>query len=320
MKNIPSVLSVCTLASLFFVSAFASAPQVKTQAPGFYRMMLGTTEITVLFDGFFPIKPKELMVPSIPKSEAALARSYQGELVLTSVNAFLVNTGTKLVLIDAGCGAFFGPSFGQLVENLKASGYSPDQVDEVAITHMHSDHLGGIMRDGKAVFPHATIRMDQADADYWLKLSNAEGKQSPIKEMFANSVAAVAPYQAAKQFKPFHGKTEIVPGITALPSYGHTPGHTSYAVESGGKKLLLVGDLLHVEAIQFPDPSVGVGFDTDMKAATTQRVAAFRDAAKAGYLIGAVHLPFPGIGHVSAEKSGFRYLPIPYGPVATDAK
>ena len=249
------------------------------------------------------------------KLQGLLTQSYLGETIPTSVNSFLINTGTHLILVDSGCGAFFGPALGQMVTNLKASGYTPDQVDEVVITHMHTDHLGGIVADGKAVFPHATIRVDQKDADFWLNQDNAKTADPHMKDMFSNAEKAVAPYKALGQFKPFQGKTEIEPGITAIPSYGHTAGHTAYSIESKGKKLLLVGDLFHIQAIQFPNPSVSLIYDADPKQAVAQRKQIFKDASEQGFLIGAAHLPFPGIGHVAKAKEGFQYLPIPYAPV-----
>ena len=310
-RTLTLLLSFFTLAT-----AYGSAPMLKTQAPGFYRMMVGDYEVTALLDGFFPIKPSELLDPPLgDKLHPMLARSYQGDEVITSVNGFLVNTGSHLILIDAGCGQFFGPSVGHLVENLKAAGYSPEQVDEIEITHMHADHLGGIVKDGKAVFPHATVHVDQRDADYWLNPENAKNVKPLLNNMFPWAVTAVAPYKALGQFKPFNGKTELIPGITALPTYGHTPGHTVYAIESQGRKLLLVGDLFHVEAIQFPMPSESMAYDSDTKTSAAHRKRIFSEAAKEGYLIGAAHLPFPGIGHSVAERTGFRYLPIPYGPV-----
>jgi glyoxylase-like metal-dependent hydrolase (beta-lactamase superfamily II) len=302
--------------NLFIGAAFASAPFAKTQAPGFYRLMVGDYEVTVLFDGFFPMKPKEVLT-SMPaaKLHNYLDESFQDETIPTSVNAFLINTGSRLILVDAGCGAFFGPSFGKVLGNLKASGYMPEQVDEVEITHMHADHLGGVVADGKAVFPHATLRMDQKDADFWLNADNEKAANPQVKGMIANAIIAVAPYKALGLFKPFQGKTDLSPGITALPAYGHTPGHTAYSIESHGKKLLLVGDLFHVEAIQFADPSASLIYDSDTQEAAVQRRKIFTQAADEGFLLGAAHLPFPGIGHVIRAKSGFRYLPIPYAPL-----
>ena len=104
--------------------------------------------------------------------------------------------------------------------------------------------------------------------------------------------------------------------MTALPAYGHTPGHTVYEVESKGKMLVLIGDMVHVEAVQFPDPSVGFVGDSDAKSATAERKKVFAEAAEKGYLIGAAHLAFPGIGHVTKVPGGYRFQPIAYTPLA----
>lgn len=303
-------------AALSVTAAKASAPQVKTQAPGYYRLMVGNIEVTALFDGLFQMKAKEFFKNApAGKIDELLAKSKEGDVVPTSVNAFLINTGSRLVLIDSGCGGFFGSDFGHILGNLKAAGYSPDQVDEVCVTHMHADHLGGIVADGKAVFPHAIIRMDQKDADYWLNVDNGKMAIPQLQVHFTNAVAAIAPYRATGQFKPFQGETEITAGVRAIPAYGHTPGHTAYAIEAQGKKLLLVGDLFHIEALEFPNPNFFFIGDSDSKRAVTERKKIFKDASEQGYLIGAAHLPFPGIGHVVAANSGYRYLPIHYAPV-----
>src|SRR6185436_4118757 len=139
-----SLASVATIASLNG-SAQAKAPLAKTQ-PGWYRMMLGDFEITALSDGTVALPVDKLLTNTTPaKVQAALSRAYLKPPVETSVNGYLVNTGSKLVLIDTGAAGLFGPTLGNLVNNLKASGYQPDQVDEIYITHLHPDHVGGIM-------------------------------------------------------------------------------------------------------------------------------------------------------------------------------
>jgi glyoxylase-like metal-dependent hydrolase (beta-lactamase superfamily II) len=128
-------------------------------------------------------------------------------------------------------------------------------------------------------------------------------------------MASLNPYVAAGKFKPFDGNTELVLGVRAMASHGHTPGHTTYIVESKGEKLALLGDLVHVAAVQFPDPSVTIHFDTDSKAAAVQRKRAFADAAKQGYWVGAAHISFPGIGHIRADGKGYTWVPANYSVV-----
>jgi glyoxylase-like metal-dependent hydrolase (beta-lactamase superfamily II) len=292
--------------------ALAAAPQVKTQAPGWYRMMLGDFEVTALSDGTLPLPVDKLLNEPAAKTTKALARSYQKAPVETSFNSYLINTGDKLVLVDTGAAGLFGPTLGNMLANLKASGYTPEQVDEVYITHMHPDHVGGLMAGDKPAFPNAIVRADQHDADFWLSKAKMDAAPKEVQDFFKGAMASINPYIAAGRFKPFEGNTDLVPGIRALAAHGHTPGHTTYLIESKGQKLMLWGDLMHVAAVQFPEPSVTIQFDTDNKAALAQRRLAYADAAKGGYWVAAAHLSFPGIGHLRNEGRGYAFVPVNY--------
>ncbi|WP_224368964.1 MBL fold metallo-hydrolase [Hyalangium versicolor] len=312
-NTVAAVLAAASSAVFTPPTALAAAPQVKTQAPGFYRTMLGDFEITVLSDGTIDLPVDKLLTNVKPgQVDKQLARAHLKSPLESSVNAFLINTGTKLVLVDTGAGSLFGPSVGKLQANLKAAGYQPEQIDDVVITHLHPDHLGGLTAGDKRAFPNAVLHVAKADSDFFLSADNLNKAPAEAKPGFQQATAAIAPYTAADKFKPFEGDTELVPGIKTLASPGHTPGHTLYAVESKGQKLVLWGDLMHVAAVQFPDPSATVQFDSDSKAAAAQRKKAYADAAKQGYWVGAAHLPFPGIGHIAAEGKGYVWFPANY--------
>ncbi|WP_432730910.1 MBL fold metallo-hydrolase [Variovorax sp. W6] len=297
----------------FSSTALAGAPQVKTQAPGFYRMMLGDFEVTALFDGTLDLEPKKLLTNTTQEQVGKLLdRGFEKDAVPTSVNGYLINTGSKLVLVDTGAGGLFGPTLGNLQANLKAAGYQPDQVDDVLITHMHGDHVGGLVQDGKLVFPNATIHAGQEDADFWLNKANLEKASAEMKGFFQGAMASLNPYVEAGKFKGMKGGTELAPGIRAVPAHGHTPGHNIYVVESKGQKLVLWGDLMHVAAVQFAQPQITISFDVDSKPAAVERKKAYADAAKGRYLVGSAHLPFPGLGHVRAEGKGYVWVPVDY--------
>ena len=297
-------------------AAQAGAPQVKTQAPGFYRMMLGDFEVTALFDGTIDLEPKKLLTNTTQAQVGKLLdRSFDKDLVPTSVNAYLVNTGSKLVLIDTGAGSLFGPTLGNLRNNLLAAGYKPEQVDDVLITHMHGDHVGGLIVDGKLAFPNATVHAGQEDADFWLSKANLEKASAEMKGYFQGAMASMNPYVDAGKFKPLKGGTELVPGVKAVPAHGHTPGHNTYVLESKGQKLVLWGDLMHVAAVQFAQPQVTISFDVDSKPAAVERKKAYADAAQGRYLVGSAHLPFPGLGHIRAEGQGYVWVPVDYQQV-----
>jgi glyoxylase-like metal-dependent hydrolase (beta-lactamase superfamily II) len=309
--NVVLVISVCAAPA-----AFAAAPMVKTSAPGYYRVMLGDFEVTALSDGTVALPMDKLMTNTTPdKTLKALERAHLKTPVETSVNAYLINTGNKLVLIDSGAGALFGPTLGKLAANIKAAGYQPEQVDEIYITHMHGDHVGGLASAGIPQFVNATVRADQHDADFWLSQANLDKAPDADKGAFKGAMASLNGYVQAGKFKAFDGDTELVPGIKAIASHGHTVGHSIYLVESKGQKLMLWGDLMHLAAVQFDDPSVTVKFDTDSKAAAVQRKKAYAQAAKEGYLVGSTHLSFPGLGYVRTEGKAYAWIPLNYSPM-----
>jgi glyoxylase-like metal-dependent hydrolase (beta-lactamase superfamily II) len=306
-----STMGVATLGT-----AHAAAPMVKTSAPGFYRMMLGDFEVTALSDGTVNLPVDKLLTNTTPaKTRKALARSFESAPLETSVNGYLINTGSKLVLIDTGAAKLFGPTLGNLAANLKAAGYQPEQVDEIYITHMHPDHVGGLMDGEKMAFPNATVRADKHDADFWLSQANLDKAPADSKGFFQGAMASLNPYVKAGKFSPFDGATDLVPGVKAMATHGHTPGHSTYVVESKGQKLVLWGDLVHVAAVQFDDPSVTIQFDADTKQAAAARKRAYADAAKGGYLVAASHIAFPGVGHVRASGKVFTWVPVNYSVV-----
>ena len=293
-------------------TASAAAPQVRTQAPGFYRTMLGDFEITALSDGTVDLDVAKLLAEPAVKTDAAMARAFVHGPLETSVNAYLVNTGSRLVLVDAGAGTLFGPTLGKLVASLRAAGYAPEQVDDIFITHMHPDHVGGLAADGQRVFPNATLHADKHESDFWLSQANLDKAPDAMKGFFQGAMASVNPYVAAGKYQPFEADGEPVPGIRTIASHGHTAGHTSYLVESKGQQLLVIGDLIHVASVQFADPGVTIAFDSDAKAAAASRAAVFGTAAKDGALVAAAHLQFPGLGHLRAAGKSWQWVPANY--------
>lgn len=311
-KTVLRALAAACAAAFIAAPALAAAPMAKTPAPGYFRLMLGQYEITPLSDGTVDLPVDKLLTDKAEKTNATLAKSFLKSPLETSDNAYLVNTGKKLILVDAGAGILFGPTLGKLLANMKAAGYTPEQVDEIYLTHFHSDHLGGLRSQDKAAFPNAVVRASKVEADYWLSQANMDKAPADAKDSFHNAMGALAPYVKAGRLKTFEGDVEVSPGIRSLGGHGHTPGHTVYVVESGGQRMMLIGDLIHVAAVQFENPAVTIGFDGDQKAAAAARKKLFDLAAKDGALIGGAHLQFPGLGHLRTEGKGYRFVPVNY--------
>ena len=317
-----SFTAATTSAALLPTAAHAAPPeQHRDQVAGYYRMMLGDFEVTALYDGYVDIPTQVLKGVSEKDLQGLLARMFQVTTpgVQTSVNAFLVHTGEHLVLVDTGAATAFGPTLGAILKNLRAAGYEPGQVDTVLLTHLHPDHASGLLTlEGKPAFPNAVVRVAKADADFWLDAKNVSKLSADKQGMFKLAQDAVAPYQAADRFKPFAPGEALVPGVVATPAHGHTPGHSGYLFKSKEQSLLVWGDIVHNHATQFARPEVVLEFDVDSKQAMATRKRLFADAAKNKLWVGGAHLPFPGLGHVRAESSGYAWVPVEYGPIRMD--
>jgi glyoxylase-like metal-dependent hydrolase (beta-lactamase superfamily II) len=320
-QNTPlaAILALAVMTTLSSpLAARAEAPQVRTQVPGYYRQMVGAFEITSLYDGQIMLDAKLLKNTTPQQVQTLLAKMFRANPTPTAVIAYLVNTGNKLVLVDTGAAKLFGPTLGEVLGNLKAAGYEPGQVDAVLITHMHGDHVGGLIGpDGQPAFPNARVYAAKADADFWLSPEVMAKAPEAAKPYFKMAQDSTAPYVKAGHFATFEGDAEILPGIKPVAENGHTPGHTGYLFESKGQKLLIWGDVVHNAAVQFPQPKVTIEFDTDQKKALATRVKLFSWTAKESLLVAGMHLPFPGIGHVRADGKGrYSWVPIDFAPIA----
>jgi glyoxylase-like metal-dependent hydrolase (beta-lactamase superfamily II) len=284
------------------------------QAPGFYRFELGDVEVVALLDGTHPFPATELAVGAKPGevvdllAKEALASPTEG-----GFSAYLVRLPGHTVLIDTGAGDLYGRDGGLLLANMRAAGTKPEQIDEIYLTHLHRDHVGGLLSRSRPVFPRAIVRASRVEADFWLSDANRTKVPSFLGTMFDGAQQSLRAYIASGRFKPFDNGAALAPGIRPIAAPGHTPGHRQYLVESRGKALLIWGDIVHVAPVQLPDPHVAMRYDTDPTAAIASRETALAEAADKGWWVAGAHVSFPGIGRIRRTGPGtYAWVPVPY--------
>jgi glyoxylase-like metal-dependent hydrolase (beta-lactamase superfamily II) len=292
------------------VPVLAHAPQAAERPqPGFYRFKLGTIEITVISDGTLAFPAETLWLDRAEDARGLLTSTFQPPSpVGLEINTILVNTGDKLVLIDAGCGADkFQKTTGRLLGNLAAAGYAPGDIDTILFTHFHFDHLWGISDHDNAslLFPSAEFVASETEVAFWSAPDLAD-KLPPEQQP---RVTQANLKLATPRLRPIKAVAEVVPGVTTFGTPGHTPGHIAVNISSGGEELLLTGDVVVNSAVSFLHPEWPFGFDIDVPLATKTRMAFLDRAAADKTLVGSYHLPFPGFGHVVREGSAYRWLP-----------
>ncbi|SSV43732.1 MBL fold metallo-hydrolase [Acinetobacter nosocomialis] len=291
-------------------------PASAQQVPGYYKHQFGNYRITSLLVGTIYLDPKLFKNLSQAEKTKILTKyaAVNEKGVQTSVNAFLVDDGKSLTLVDSGASSCFGPQLGSIAKNLELAGYQLANVKTVLLTHLHPDHVCGIAQNGKAVFPNATIYAHEREADYWLNPASEKTVPADKKENYLGTVknikAALAPYQAKKAFKTFKDG-DVIQGFEVINTQGHTPGHHSFRLKSKGQQIVFVGDIVHSHSLQFDAPKTGVDFDVNSEQAINTRLKMFAEISNKQQWVAAPHLPFPGIGHVyKVNAEQYQWIPL----------
>jgi glyoxylase-like metal-dependent hydrolase (beta-lactamase superfamily II) len=304
-------------------TARAAVPPAGGQAPGFYRYKVGSYECTSINDGARSFPMPDTFVTNVPKDQALAAAdaAYMPKgMVTVPFNPQLINTGSKLVLIDSGNGvANFEPSkgaVGRTLQNLAAAGVDAKSVDIVLLSHLHPDHTNGIRAaDGSMAFPNAEIMVPAVDWAFWTSDENTSKAQSNemMKNYFANVKKTFAGIES-KVTKYEWGK-EVAPGITSISAPGHTPGHTAFAIASGNSKVLVQSDVTNIPELFLRNPDWHVAFDVEPDLAQKTRHAFYDMAAAEKAMVVGFHFTFPSIGHVEKDGAGYRLVPVAWNPV-----
>ena len=292
-------------------AAWAQTSQQEATRPNFYRFMLGEFEVTTLLDGYVqgegPHPTFGMNQPVEAVQELARLNFLPANQMENSYAPVLVNTGRDVVLFDTGNAPGRRPTSGNLVQSMQAAGYRPEQVTVVVITHMHGDHIGGLMRDGAPAFPNARYVAGQVEYDFWSAEDRLEGPTADGAKLVRSNVV---PLTEKMTFLGDDG--EVVTGIHSIAAFGHSPGHMAYHLESGNERLLLWADTANHYVMSVQRPEWHVRFDMDKEAAIATRKRILDMAAVERIPVTGYHMPFPALGFIDRHPDRYLWVPITY--------
>jgi glyoxylase-like metal-dependent hydrolase (beta-lactamase superfamily II) len=306
-----------TAPALQIPAANAAAPMSGKQNAGFYRFKIGDFEVTALHDGQTPYEVNATRFPNAPVEDVVKLMESQfipAKPGISPFNTMVINTGSKLVLIDSGFNNNGAPTTGQMAANMAAAGIQPSQIDTVLISHFHGDHINGLRtKEGALVYPNAEIIVPPRDVAHYLDEARMNAAPEAARGGFMVARRVFMPN--LKDVKQGEWGKEWAPGITAIQSDGHTPGHTSFVVSSGTKSLLVIGDASNDPRIFARMPDWHLGFDLDRAQAVTTRKRLLDMAAADKMQTSFYHAAFPATGFIAKAGNGYDWFPVSFSSV-----
>jgi glyoxylase-like metal-dependent hydrolase (beta-lactamase superfamily II) len=290
-------------------AATTSTPAPAARSDAIHKFKIGDLSAVALRDGAleFPNDNQVFGVGHTPEEVASLlsAAGAPTDMLHVSLQPLLVEAPERVLLFDTGAGTNFGPSAGQLLTAMAAAGVDPKSVTDIFISHVHGDHVGGLVdAQGALVFPAATIHLSAPEWEFLKGMDAVTAKDVGIKQ-YDPFIAAITPKVAA-----FTPNSAIIPGLVeAHEIRGHTPGHSGYVITSGQSSLLYIGDAMHHYVLSVQKPDWPNGFDGDPATAAESRSTLVAESAANGQRLYAVHFPFPGLGKIEQRNGGFVWVP-----------
>jgi glyoxylase-like metal-dependent hydrolase (beta-lactamase superfamily II) len=304
--------------------AHAATPPAGKQAASFYRYKVGAIEVTVVSDGIARVPVTEAFVLNVKPEEVnkALREAYmEPSVFIGPYNPVVLNTGSKLALVDMGVGEAVYISSkgvsGQLLANLAAAGIDASAIDTIIISHYHGDHINGLLKaDNTLAFPNAEVLVPAKEHKYWTDTGEETRAATPrIADLFKNTRRVIGHAEVQKRLRTYEWDKEVIPGVLAVATPGHTPGHTSHVVTSGASTVYVQADVTHAPFLFARHPGWHAFYDHDPVAAEATRRKVYDMLAAEKMLLQGFHYPFPSVAHVEKTADGYREIPMPWSPV-----
>ncbi|BCJ91270.1 MBL fold metallo-hydrolase [Terrihabitans soli] len=297
--------------------ARAAAPAAGRQVPGIYRYKIGEFELTAINDGagLRPIQDGFVKNAPLEQVKSALDKAFlPTDKLPIPYTQLIVNTGRRVVLIDTGTGGQLAPTAGMLIENMEAAGLDAKAVDTIIISHFHGDHILGLRtKEGELAFPNAEVQVPEPEWAFWMDEGTASRAPEGLKQNFANAQKVFGPI--AKDVKRYEADKELVPGISSVAAYGHTPGHMAFRISSGTDQLLVLSDTSNHPALFVKNPGWHAVFDMDAAKAEDTRRKIFDMASADRTRVQGYHFPFPATGHIAKDGDGYEFVPSAWDPL-----
>jgi glyoxylase-like metal-dependent hydrolase (beta-lactamase superfamily II) len=297
-------------------TAQAAAPASGQQGPGIYRYKIGSFEITAINDGTWYRPLDDKFVKNAPFADVQKALSDQflpTDKIPIPFTTLMVNTGSKLILLDTGTGGQLAPTAGTMTANMAAAGIDPKTVDTIVISHFHPDHINGIKtKDGAKVFPNAEINVPAPEWAHWMDDAKMNAAPEAARGAFLNARRVFS--DIANDVKRFEPGKEVAPGITSIAAHGHTPGHTAFAIASGNASMLYLADTTNNPWLFVRNPEWQAVFDADGNMAAETRKKLLDRAAADKMIVHGYHFPFPASGYIAKTPKGYDLVPVMWQP------